>query len=201
MIDSRQDLADAVNHALKATGQPERPADEIVQFVGNGMRVLVSSVLGAVPEETLDAGIAAFREHYAAHCLNTTRLYEGVDDTLRLLSGRFRMAVVTNKPAAFSDDILKGLGIRKYFQIVVGGDSLPERKPHPAPVNKALSVLGITADRALMVGDGSQDLVAGRAAGLKTCLATYGFGATTPGAAQKPDFEIASFREIKEILK
>ncbi len=201
LVDSRQDLANAVNHALRVTGLPERPADEIVTYVGNGMKVLVSSAMGRVSGEVLEAGIQAFKVHYAEHCLDSTTLYPGVAETLEELSENCRLTVVTNKPAGFSEQILRSLGIRPFFSVVVGGDSLPERKPHPMPVLKSLESLGVPATSGLMIGDGEPDILAGRAAGLKTCLVTYGFGFSAEIAALKPDFQIARFKDIKEIVK
>ena len=125
--DSRADLSNAVNHALKTAGQPEQAESEIIPHVGNGMRVLLSEVFGPVADETLAEGIAAFVEYYEKHCLDHTTLYEGVTESLEELSRSARLAVVTNKPIGFTDKILRGLGIRGRLTSVVGGDSLAER--------------------------------------------------------------------------
>ena len=200
LVDSREDLANAVNFALRSTGQPEQTEAEIIPHVGNGMRVLLSEVFGPVPDETLNAGIAAFVDHYEKHCLDHTTLYSGVKESLETLSRSARLAVVTNKPVRFTNKILTGLGILDRLSAVVGGDSLPERKPHPAPVLKALDELGASPIAALMVGDGVQDIVAGQAAGLHTCVARYGFGFNSDTLDLRPDYAINAFSDIKEIV-
>ena len=200
LVDSRADLVSAVNHALELAGRPGQTEAQITPHIGNGMVRLVSGVFGAVPEEVLAAGVAAFAAYYDEHCLDSTRLYDDVKDGLEALAPRAKLAVVTNKPAAFTERILRGLGIRNHISSVVGGDSLPERKPHPAPLLKALNDLNASPLHALMVGDGMQDLLAGGAAGVRTCLARYGYGTSNDAAALSPTYTIDAFRDIKEIV-
>jgi phosphoglycolate phosphatase len=200
LIDSRSDISNAVNHALRSAGQPEQPEADIVPHVGNGMRVLLSEVFGPVPDETLEAGIAAFVAYYQKHCLDHTRLYAGVKESLEALSRTAKLAVVTNKPVRFTEQILEGLGIRGQLAVVVGGDSLSERKPHPAPVLRALDEMGASPLAALMVGDGVQDIMAGQAAGTQTCVARYGYGFNADTLDLQPTFQIDAFSDIKEIV-
>lgn len=201
LIDSRQDLADAVNHALASGGRAEQPVGDIVRHVGNGMRALMTAVMAPASAEEVEEATRNFMAHYGRHCLATTRLYEGVADTLDEVARGARLGVVTNKPIALTETILAGLGIRDRFASVIGGDSLPERKPHPAPVTRALSEMGAGAAGALMVGDGHQDVRAGRAAGTKTCAVRYGFGFNDEVPALGPDHIIDTFRELKEIVQ
>lgn len=200
LVDSRRDLAQAVNHALRSAGQPEQTEEDIIPHVGNGVRVLLSEVFGPVSDEALKAGMAAFVEFYEKHCLDHTVLYHGVKEALNELSRSARLSVVTNKPFRFSEKILRGLGIHERFVAVVGGDSLSERKPHPAPVLKALDEMGASPVAALMVGDGVQDIMAGQAAGLRTCIARYGFGFNADTLDLRPDYTINAFSDIKEIV-
>lgn len=200
LVDSRADIAGAVNHALRSNGQPEQSEADIVPHVGNGMRVLISEVFGPVPDETLNAGVRSFVDYYEKHCLDQTRLYPGVDEALRELSRNARLAIVTNKPVMFTEQILRGLGIRDRLSAVVGGDSLAERKPHPAPVLKALDELGASPLASLMVGDGIQDIMAGQAAGVQTCVALYGYGFNADTLDLRPTFSINTFSDIKEIV-
>jgi len=200
LIDSRADLAKAVNHALKSAGQPEQAESDIVPHIGNGMRVLLSECFGPVSDETLEAGIASFSGFYEEHCLDNTRLYDGVKEALGEMSRSARLAVVTNKPVRFTEKILKGLGIRENLSSVVGGDSLSERKPHPAPVLKALDEMGASPMVSLMVGDGVQDVMAGQAAGLQTCVVRYGYGFSSDLLDLRPDYAVNAFSDIKEIV-
>ena len=201
LVDSRADLVAAVNVAVKAVGKSELTDEQVLKNVGNGMRRLVSESIGPSDETTLQTAIDAFRNYYGDHCVDKTTLYPGVMDVLIGLKGRYRTGVVTNKPFGFSTKILNSLGIGGLIGTVVGGDSLAERKPHPAPVKKALADLNASADSALLVGDGAQDLEAGKAAGLMTCLVAYGYGSDLAGETPAPDFLIEHFLELKEILK
>jgi phosphoglycolate phosphatase len=200
LIDSRADLTDAVNAALDSIGRERQPMDKVVRHVGNGMHALLSAVLGPTPDEVLESAIVSFRTFYAAHCLDHTALYSGVADTLKALSKKAPLAVVTNKPGDFSEKILGGLGVLKMFGAVVGGDALPEKKPHPAPLLKAAQMLGVAPAEALMVGDGPQDISAAAAAGMKACVARYGFGFHGRGTG-KADHAIDRFGQLKEIVK
>lgn len=200
LVDSRADLSNAVNHALKATRQPEQFQVEIVPHVGNGLRVLLSEVMGPVSDEILESAILAFSDFYADHCVDHTVLYADVAECLREFHLRLKIGVVTNKPEVFAKKIIQELGVGEYVSVIVGGDTLPEKKPHPAPVLKAVSDLGGISTSALVVGDGAQDIMAGQSAGVLTCLARYGYGFHPDFAQLKPDFQINNFKEIKEIV-
>ncbi len=200
LIDSRLDLANAVNHALRIVGLPEQTEVEITPHVGNGLRVLLGEIMGPVSESTLDRAIAAFSVFYDEHCVDLTVLYPGVAEFLLPLRGMKKFGVVTNKPERFAVKIVRKLGLGEIVPVIIGGDTLPERKPHPAPVLKALSSLGVESDSALMVGDGVQDMLAGQTAGLLTCIAEYGYGFRPESLDLKPDFKIRRFTELKEIV-
>jgi phosphoglycolate phosphatase len=200
LIDSRLDLANAVNNALRVVGLPEQTEAEITPHVGNGLRVLLGEIMGPVAESVLDRGITAFSEFYDEHCVDLTVWYPGVADFVRSTRGAKKFAVVTNKPERFAIKIVKKLGLLDELPVIIGGDTLPQRKPHPAPVLKALSALGAETGSALMVGDGFQDVVAGQTAGVLTCIAEYGYGFRSTSLDLKPDFKIRSFAELKEIV-
>ena len=125
-----------------------------------------------------DADTRGVREH------NRTRLFPGVAETLDRLP--VRLAVVTNKPEAPARAILEGLGVLRRFGAVVGGDSLPVRKPDPGPLLHVAGRFGVAPARALMVGDTRTDLDAARAAGMRSCAARYGF-------AYQEDLSVADF--------
>lgn len=200
LIDSRVDLANAVNHALATAGLPQQTEAEITVHVGNGLRVLLSEVMGPVAESVLDRGIEAFSAFYEEHCTDFTVLYPGVEEFLRPFAGTKKFAVVTNKPERFAIKIVKKLGLGELMPVIVGGDTLPEKKPHPAPVLKALADLKCESDVALMVGDGFQDILAAQTAGVRSCAAEYGYGFRIETLDLKPDFKIRRFNELKEIV-
>jgi len=201
LIDSREDLAASVNYALRAVGEPPQTRGAIVRHVGNGMRTLLANVLGKADEATLTDAISAFQDHYGAHCVDKTTTYPYVEETLkRVTEAGQKTAVVTNKPKGFADKILNALKLRPFIEVVVGGDTVSERKPHPAPLLEAVKDLGGAIGSTLIVGDGIQDIKAGQAAGIATCVARYGFGFTPEVLSLKPDFSISDFGKLKEIV-
>jgi len=177
LIDSRADLALAVNLTRRDFGLPPQPDEAIVACVGDGMRRLIER---AVPErpELWDDMIARQRENYGAHLLDQTTLYPGVREAVESLASRgWRLGIVTNKPGAFVRPILDGLGVLAHFGAIVGGGDCPLLKPDPAPLRLAASRLGTALDvDDWMVGDHVTDLASGRNAGIKRCFCRYGFG-------------------------
>lgn len=176
LIDSRADLAKAVNLTRADLGLHALEPERIVAFVGEGVRRLLTRALPECPER-LEEALEHNHQHYSAHLLDETRLYPGVAEALgRLKTRGFRLAVVTNKPRPFTDLILDGLGLSGYLSAVVGGGDCPRLKPDPAPLFLALKQARGEAQASWMVGDHFTDLEAGRRAGLATCYCRYGFG-------------------------
>ncbi len=176
LVDSRQDLALAVNLTRRDLGLPELDPARVTGFVGDGVRKLLTRALPECPDR-LEEALALNAGHYGRHLLDTTRLYPGAAaalDALRSLG--FALAVVTNKPRAFTLPILEGLGILDRFTCCVAGGDAPALKPDPRPLAQALEGCGATADGSWMAGDHHTDLEAGRRAGLRRCLCRYGFG-------------------------
>jgi phosphoglycolate phosphatase len=200
LIDSRVDLTSAVNAALESAGLPRKPEGDVVPHVGNGLRVLMAGVFGPVDPAVLEKGIKTFEAYYEAHCVDATTLYENVGSALAELSLSAKIGIVTNKPHHFAKKIIDQLGIGRSVGVVVGGDSFPEKKPHPRPLQEATRSLGGRIESTLMVGDGTQDIAAGKAAGIKTCAVRYGYGFSDEILKLKPDFVISRFTELKEIV-
>jgi phosphoglycolate phosphatase len=200
LIDSRADLTSSVNHALRTIGRPTRTEAEVVPHVGNGLGMLLSAIIGPVQESILKQATDAFVAHYDEHCVDETTLYEGVLPTINALRAKTRLGVVTNKPRGFAVKILEKLDVGDIISVVIGGDTLPERKPHPAPLLRAVKDLGGLVASTLVVGDGIQDIKAGQAAGSRTCVARYGYGFSKELLEMKPDYTIQTFDELKEIV-
>lgn len=175
LVDSVDDLAASVNHALRVVGGPSRSLDEIRGFVGEGARRLLERAV-APRADLLEPALAAWWTHYEAHCLDRTRLYPGV---AALLAGAGRtLAVHTNKPGALARKILDGLGLGSRFALVVGGDEAA-RKPDPAGVRLIQTHVGATPEETVFVGDSLVDLATARAAGVRHVAVTWGL---VPGA-------------------
>lgn len=206
LIDSKKDLAASINLMLKDVGRPALSEDTVGGFVGDGVRVLVYRSLTATdpngnpPDEKLHAeGIALMHSHYQDQMLETTRLYEGVAETLNFFNHK-RKAVVTSKEVRFTKIILDHFDIARYFDAIVGGDTLPLRKPDPGPVIEAIKLLNGKPDQAVMIGDSENDVNAGRGAGALTCGATFGFRTAEQLALTSPDAMIDRFDQLKELF-
>ena len=177
LIDSRADLALAVNLTRQEFGLPPKTVDEVVACVGEGVRVLIERAIPERPEHW-DAMLACQRKNYLAHCMDNTVLYPGVEASLLALrADGWRLAVVTNKPGPVTRTILDGLGVLGCFSAAVGGGDCAKLKPDPEPLYAAASQMGVALDSAdWMVGDNFTDLEAGRRAGIRRCFCRFGFG-------------------------
>jgi phosphoglycolate phosphatase len=205
LVDSRADLATSVNLMLVELGRERLPASRVLTFVGEGARLLVERALAAtqaqppLPQET-DSALQVFLRHYGQHLLDETHAYSEVEETLYALKC-LPKAVVTNKPYDLTVALLEGLGLRSHFNAVFGGDSLPERKPSPMMLLEAARMCGVPPSGCLMVGDTKFDVVAGRAAGMKTCGYTLGFRGRTELAEAGADFLIERFGELRMLVE
>jgi phosphoglycolate phosphatase len=162
LIDSVDDIAAAVNHALGRVGLPLRNRDEVRSFIGDGARVLLERAVGP-RRDKLEEAIAAWREHYQAHLLDHTRPYPGIAEALAR-AGRM-LAVQTNKPGPMARRILEGFGLLHRFVLVLGGGEAPP-KPDPAGALGILGRVGVRPEEAIFVGDSLVDLATARNAGL-----------------------------------
>lgn len=181
LVDSIADLARAANAMREELGLAALAQERLQSFVGGGMALLVHRALtddrdGRAQTESFTQGVASFERHYAAMLTDLTRPYPGVVEGLEALRARgLRLACVTNKPFGFSEAILNRLNLGQYFELTLGGDSLPEKKPSPLPLLHVCERFGIAPGAMLMVGDSRYDLEAGRAAGSPVALLRYGY--------------------------
>jgi phosphoglycolate phosphatase len=175
LVDSRADLAGSVNHVLRRLRLPELDPETLYGYVGEGARVLVQRALGAAHQDRLEEAVGLFLAHYGEHLLDATRTYPGVVEALAGLGARgAALSVLTNKPERLSRAILDGLGLASRFVAIVGGDSLPTRKPDPAGLHHLRALTGTAADRTLLVGDSGIDVATARAAGTGFCGVAWG---------------------------
>lgn len=192
LVDSRTDLVEATNVAMRALGYPTVPFDRFSQMVGQGVRHLVTSALppGADPE-TVEEAIEIFLVWYRRHLADTTRFYPGLREGIA--RSKALHAVVSNKREDLCRSLLARLGTSDLFVRIVGGDTCPERKPHPAPLLAAMEGLGIAREGVLMVGDSAVDIEAGKLAGVTTWGVLWGFG---DPASSRPDALLADPSEV-----
>lgn len=178
LVDTQADLASATNYMLAVLGLPQLSLVQVTSFVGHGARVLVEKALGPDNLPLAARGLALFLEYYSAHLLDQTRLYDGLDTVLRdAHAAGVQMSVLTNKPETASRAIIAGLGYEPFFVTIVGGDTLPVKKPDPQGVWFLQRDSGIALHDTILVGDSRVDYETGVAAGVATCGVLWGFGA------------------------
>jgi phosphoglycolate phosphatase len=176
LIDSKLDLALAVNAALDEMGRGPLPHNQIFSYVGQGAPSLIARALGeGSSEEDCLRGLEFFIKYYSIHKLDHTVLYPGVREALDALAG-MPMAVLTNKPVGASRGILRGLAVEDHFRFVYGGNSFEHKKPDPMGVETILRELGAAPVQTMVVGDSEIDVQTARNAGTWVCGVTYGFG-------------------------
>jgi phosphoglycolate phosphatase len=187
LVDSAPDIAHCLGLALEAIGYAPPGEARTRVWIGDGLETLIARAIvhgsNAEREAALSgdarhkAALAAFLACYSDNLFVRSRLYPGVRATLDALRARgFRLCCITNKRFAFSDALLVQAGIRDYFELLLGGDSLAQKKPSPLQLKVASESLGIAPSAATLVGDSHQDLRAARAAGFGFVLASFGYG-------------------------
>ncbi len=206
LVDSVPDLAAAVDRMRLQLGLTPAGEEKVRGWVGNGAALLVRRALAdsadpaqaaQVSDELHLQGLQIFRTCYHEENGLQTRLYPGVQEVLQALSGLgVPLAIVTNKPLDFTTPLLEKMGLTPLFRMVVGGECLPHKKPHPLPLLHVCEQLGVSPAQALMVGDSRNDIEAAKAAGLVSAAMTYGYNHGEPVAASNPDWLLDDFREL-----
>lgn len=207
LIDSRKDIAIAANAGLRAAGLPELSEDVISGYVGSGAIQLIERALGRSLGQDADRDLvtrvhASFKEHYRDHCLDNTRLFPGVRNGLFRLKRRYRLGIFTNKTRVFTEPVLRGLHLDRFFDVVLCGDSDVRRKPDPDGFFVASKRTGIGLKRILYVGDSRVDAEAAKNARVDLALVTYGFESTHALQEAKAIGRFKSFEAlIRELQK
>ena len=208
LINSALDLALAVNYMLEQLERDSFDEEVIHGWVGNGALTLVKRALSGTREvdENLDTtyvekALTIFLDYYEKNLCNATVPYPHVIETLHALKEKgYTLAIVTNKPFAFVSPILKGLGMDEMFALILGGDSLPEKKPHPQPLLHVCVSLEIEVENAVMIGDSKNDILAANACGMDSVGMTYGYNYGEEIGVHKPSIIIDDFSELLEYL-
>ena len=203
LADTAPDLAAAANRMLTARGIEPLPIGELRPYVSHGARGMVGRAFNVKAE---DAGYDELRreflrEYEAGLCVDSV-LFPGMEPTLRALEQRgIKWGIVTNKLARYTLPLVQALNLSERAACIVSGDTTPFSKPHPAPLLHALTVTDANAAAALYVGDDQRDIDAGRAAGMRTVVASYGYlGNGAPYEQWGADAVIASPPELMELV-
>jgi phosphoglycolate phosphatase len=196
LVDTSAEIAEAANRALADHGLAPRPVAEIEALIGAGTRELMLRLLARVfleqPERIdqvrVDHVLRSLERHYGATAGRAARPYEGAEATLvRLRDAGVRLACVTNKERRHAERVLAATGLDERFDVVVGGDTLPEKKPHGSVLRHVARVLSQVPHRAAHVGDSAIDIAAARNAGFAAWAVPWGYNAGVPVAESAPD--------------
>ena len=204
LIDSAPDLALAINHMLTTLGRDTFSDDLIRSWVGNGAQVIVKRGLSGKADydadldpELFDKALDIFLTFYANNLCIDTVTYPNVRSTLKILKAQgYRLVIVTNKPFDFIEPILVGLELTGLFELCLGGDSLPERKPSPLPLLHVCEQLSVTPAQCVMVGDSKNDILAANAAEMQSIGLTYGYNYGEDIGEHNPDAVFDDFADI-----
>jgi phosphoglycolate phosphatase len=201
LLHSLPDLSTAIDRMLRELNGSGATDEQVGCWIGDGARTLVQRALahvGLVADAmAVDAAMPVYQRHYSACMTDRSHLFAGVREALQHWFARgVPMACVTNKGARFTEPLLDHFELRAYMPVAVSGDTLPQRKPDPAPLLHACTQLGIAPKDAVMIGDSRNDVLAARAADMPVVCVNYGYNHGRPVALEQPDFVIDSFLEL-----
>jgi phosphoglycolate phosphatase len=198
LVDSSIDLTNALNYAVEPYDIEKMTVQKTKSLVGEGITRLIEKLLGEEMIAIRQAVMDRFMEYYAAHLVDFTKPYAGVPETLAILHC-YKKAVISNKREALTRRVLQELGLLPYFDMVLGSDSVDEKKPSPKPLLKVMDMFSCNAGETVIVGDSNFDIAAGKAAGTYTVAVSYGF--RDAGLLQEADRIIARFQDLPLVLE
>ena len=204
LIDSAPDLGAAADKMRTDRGLPSLPLADYRPMAGAGARGMLGVAFGLTPEDARFADLKEeFFRNYEACMTERTYAFEGVAELIRSLDrAGLGWGVVTNKSQRFTLPLTRQMPLFGTAKTIVSGDTTPHAKPHPAPLLEAARQLGLDPARCVYVGDDERDIVAGRAAGMPTVAAAYGYlGAKGDTLAWKADATIGSPNELLNLLR
>lgn len=203
LIDSAPDLGAAADKMRTDRGLPSHPLESYRFMAGAGARGMLSVAFGMTPQHAdFDAMKEEFFKNYELDLTRSTYAFDGVAGMIdQLLAAKLKWGVVTNKSQRFTLPITRAMPLFTTALAVVSGDTTPHAKPHPAPVLEAARLIGVAPEQCIYVGDDERDIVAGRAAGMQTVAAAYGYlGASTDIAAWNADAVIKNPADLLQLL-
>jgi phosphoglycolate phosphatase len=199
LVNTLEDISASVNFTLEQLGKPRLPLDLVRQYVGDGVETLMERSLGGSTERLAEA-VMLYKNHHRKNLVVRSSLYPGVRETLDFFN-EIPMAVISNKTMEFVSPLLEQLGIKKYFRLIVGADFGLPLKPAPDGILRIMAEYAASRDKTLIVGDGTTDVRAGKAAGVMTCSVTYGFRTTEELKKTGPDHLIHDLSELTKLFK
>jgi phosphoglycolate phosphatase len=197
LVDTRRDIAEAVNHVLQLHARPAADVVTVISWVGDGLDDMMKRAFQTDEGEPVDELVDDFRSYYMDHCTDSSHIYEGCPETLTsLLERGARLSVLTNKPQDLSLEILRRLGILQCFDRVVGSGDADLRKPNPSSLLSLIRDIGTSKERTLMVGDSRNDILVARNAGVPSCGCTFGYIGRDALLELKPTYLVDTWPEL-----
>lgn len=200
LIDSRRDITTAVNRTRERYGLPPLALEQVVTMVGEGARLLLERALPEMPAGRIDEALALYLDEYRKVCLDQTRPYPGIEEMLSRLAPAYPLALLSNKGEELSRIVLRGLGLDRFFREILGGDSLPTRKPDPSGLRLLAERLGVPVAGVMLVGDTRIDAETARQAGCSFALVEWGFPRPSEADALPADLRITRADELAAAL-
>jgi phosphoglycolate phosphatase len=207
LVDSVPDLAFCVDEMMRKIGREPWGETRVRDWVGNGVerlvrRALIGALDGEPADEEFERAYPIFLDLYAENTSRRSLLYPGVREGLDYLKAAgYALGCVTNKAAQFTVPLLKDLGVYDDFRIVISGDTLEHKKPHPAPLLHAAEFFKVEPANALMVGDSISDVKAARAAGFTIACVPYGYNHGEDIRVASPDLVIENIAALRNVLE
>ncbi len=206
LLHTAPELAEAANRMLQDMDYAPVSQELLASYIGNGISWLVKRALTgdmhATPDAALyDHALPIFEKHYTELLLQS-RVFEGVIEGLDAMKAAgFRLGCITNKVERYTVPLLAGTGLAKYFDIVLSGDTLPEKKPHPMPLLHAAKFFGVPIDKLLLIGDSLNDTLAARAAECPVFCVPYGYNHGEPVETLDQDAVIPNLAAALPLMK
>lgn len=200
LVDSVNDIVKAMNYTLRKLGVKERRRETIASYIGTGVKDLVRRSLGRGNGRMSEKGVRIFSEYYVKHSADESTLYPHVREALEHFKEK-RKFILTNRYRRFADATLKQMGIKDYFEEIIGGDDEECMKPSACILDRAFPRLKINKTKAMIVGDMAIDIKTGKNSRIKTCWVTYGLGKRKDIEKLKPDYIIDDIIELEKIIK
>lgn len=174
LVNTAVDITNALNYSVEPYRIEKLTVEKTIGLVGEGITRLIETLLGEGRRSIMPDVLDRFLQFYSEHLTDFSLPYPGVRETLERLAG-YKKAVISNKKEGLSRRLLEELGLSHHFDIVLGSDSVDERKPSPKPLLHIMGQLMVGPEEAVIVGDSQYDIQAGKAAGIKTIAVTYGY--------------------------
>jgi phosphoglycolate phosphatase len=200
LVNSGGDIITSVNHTLKTLDIPTKKPDEIIGFVGDGVHKMIERSLGEDFQHFFSEAIDIFSAYYADHMLDTTTLCDSVIEVLQHFSEK-RKVMITNKRKYFTVEMTNALGISGYFDEIIGADSTDYKKPDPRLLLPLIEEYGAGFDNTVVIGDGINDIMLAKNAGVLSCALMNGLTQRGILLALNPDFACEGLSELISLFR